>query len=187
MILDDKSNFGHVELLSAKSDVYSAYLKVESLWEAKSGNHVVAVCMDGAKEFSQGKLSDHLTSHGIVMQMTVPYAHSQNSKAEHFIRTLEDGFQTLLADSGLPMSFWGNATLTINYICNHVPTSVLPTNTTPYEVMNKSKPDLSHLHVWGASALWLYLQNFIQKVVLDVLRPSLLVMKKTILVGAFTI
>ena len=25
------------------------------------------VCMDGAKEFSQGKLSDHHTSHGIVM------------------------------------------------------------------------------------------------------------------------
>jgi len=67
-ILDDKSNFGHVELLSAKSDVYSAYVKVESLWEAKSGNRVVTVHMDGAKEFSQGKLGDHLSSHGIVMQ-----------------------------------------------------------------------------------------------------------------------
>jgi len=77
VILNDKSNFGHIELLSAKSDVYSAYLKLESLWEAKSGNHIVAVHMDDAKEFSQGKLSDHLT-------------------------TLEDGFQMLLADSGLP-------------------------------------------------------------------------------------
>jgi hypothetical protein len=37
-ILDDKSNYGHVKLLSAKSDVYPAYLKVEALWEAKSGN-----------------------------------------------------------------------------------------------------------------------------------------------------
>jgi len=42
-ILDDKSNYGHVELLAAKNDVFPAYCKVESLWEAKSGNCVVAV------------------------------------------------------------------------------------------------------------------------------------------------
>ena len=35
-ILDDKSNYRHIELLSTKSDVYSAYTKVEALWEAKS-------------------------------------------------------------------------------------------------------------------------------------------------------
>ena len=148
-ILDDKSNFGHVELLAAKNDVYSAYLKVESLWEAKSGNCIVAVRMDGAKEFSLGKLGDHLMSYGVVMQVTAPYAHSQNGKAECFVHMLEDGFQMLLADSGLPMSFWGDATLTMNYLRNHVPTSVLPSNTTPFKVMNKSKPDLSHLRVWG--------------------------------------
>ena len=72
-ILDDKSNYGHVELLSAKSNVYSAYTKVEALWEAKSGNRVVTICMDGAKEFSCGKLGQHLTSRGIVMQITAPY------------------------------------------------------------------------------------------------------------------
>jgi len=148
-ILNDKSNYGHVELLSAKSDVYSAYTKVGALWETKSGNCVLAVHMDGAKEFSHGKLGQHLTSRGITMQITAPYAHSQNGKAECFVHTLEDGFQTLIADSGLPLSFWGNATLTIAYIQNRVPTSVLPTNTTPFEVMHNSKPDLSHLCVWG--------------------------------------
>jgi len=81
-ILDDKSNYGHVELLSAKSDVYDAYRKVEALWEAKSGNRVVAIRMDGAKEFSHGCLAEHLTSRGVVMQVMAPYAHSQNGKAE---------------------------------------------------------------------------------------------------------
>jgi hypothetical protein len=105
--------------------------------------------MDGAKEFGLGKLGEHFNSCGIVMQVTAPYAHSQNGKIEHFVHTLEDGFQMLLADSGLSMSFWGDAALTTNYLRNRVPTSVLPANTTPYEVMNKSKPDLSHLRVWG--------------------------------------
>ena len=148
-ILDDKSNYGHVELLSNRSQVYSAYVKVEALWEAKSGNRVLTVRMDGAKEFCKGKLGDHLTSHGIVMQVTAPYAHSQNGKAEHFVRTIEDGLQTLLADSGLPMSFWGDAALTINYLRNRVPTTALPANTTAYEVMHKTKPNLAHLCVWG--------------------------------------
>jgi hypothetical protein len=71
--------------------------------------------MDGAKEFCRGRLETHLTSHGISMQVTAPYAHSQNGKAERLIRTLEDGLQTLIADSGLPMSFWGDAVLTMAY------------------------------------------------------------------------
>jgi len=77
-ILNDKSNFGHVALLSAKSDVFDTYWKVEALWEAKSGNRLVAVCMDGAKELCLGCLENHLTSRGVVMQVTVLYAHSQN-------------------------------------------------------------------------------------------------------------
>jgi hypothetical protein len=148
-ILDDKSNYGHIELLAAKSDVFNAYRKVESLWEAKSGNRVITVRMDGAKEFCQGKLEQHFNSRGITMQVTAPYAHSQNGKIEHYIRTLEDGFQTLLADSGLSMSYWGDAVLTMNYIRNRVPTSTLPANITPYEEMEHKKPDLSNLRVWG--------------------------------------
>ena len=148
-ILDDKSNYGHVELLAAKSDVFPAYQKVESLWEAKSGNRVIAVRMDGAKEFCQGKLEQHFISRGVAMQVTAPYAHSQNGKIERYVCTLEDGFQTLLADSGLSMTFWGDAVLTMNYIHNRVSTSTLPANVTPYEEIEHHKPNLSHLRVWG--------------------------------------
>jgi len=148
-LLNNKSNYIHVELLVTKSDVFSAYRKVEASWEAKSSNCVVAIHMDGAKELCHGRLEAHLHSRGIAMQVTAPYAHSQNGKIEHFIRTLEDGFQTLLADSGLSMSFWGDTVLTMAYIWNRVPTSLLPMNMTPFEVMEHSKPDLSHLRVWG--------------------------------------
>jgi hypothetical protein len=65
------------------------------------------------------------------------------------IRTIEDGIQTLLADSKLPLSFWGDAALTFVYLRNRLPTSTLPDETTPFEAMKGSKPDLSHLRVWG--------------------------------------
>jgi len=148
-ILDDKSNFGPIALLAAKNDVFDAYQIVEALLEAKSGNCVVAVHMDGAKELCLGRLEDHFISRGVVMQVTVPYAHSQNGKIEQYIWTIEDGFQMLLVDSGLSMTFWGDAALTTNYLCNCVPTVTLPNNITPFEEMEHVKPNLSHLRVWG--------------------------------------
>ena len=74
--------------------------------------------MDGAKEFCQGKLEEHFISRGIAMQITAPYAHLQYRKIECYIHTLEDGFQTLLVDSSLSLSYWGDTVLTVNYIHN---------------------------------------------------------------------
>jgi hypothetical protein len=92
-------NFGHTSLLATKSDAFTAYHTVEASWELKSGRRVCVVHCDGAKELIEGDFGDYLTTHGIVQQITVPYAHSQNGKAEHYIRTLEDGAQTLLASA----------------------------------------------------------------------------------------
>ena len=84
-----------------------------------------------------------------MMQVTAPYTHSQAGKAERYIRTIEDRIQTLLADAKLPPSFWGDAAFTTQYLRNCLPTSTLPIDTTPYKLMHGSKPDLSHLWVWG--------------------------------------
>ena len=114
-----------------------------------SGNRVKAVRLDGAKEFVQGPFLQRLQAHGISMQVTAPYAHTQAGKAERYVRTIEDGVQALLADAKLPPSFWGDAALTTQYLRNRLPTSTLPPDTTPHEIMHSSKPDLSHLRVWG--------------------------------------
>ena len=149
IFLDDASNYGVTTLLTNKSGAFQAWKKVEASWELTSGNQIKAVRFDGAKEFTQGSFSNHLLSRGIAMQVTAPYAHAQAGKAERYVRTIEDGIQTLLADAKLPPSFWGDAALTTQYLRNRLPTSTLPTNTTPYEIMYGVKPDLSHLRVWG--------------------------------------
>ena len=149
IFLDDASNYGVTTLLTNKSDVFPAWKKVEASWELTSGNRIKTVRLDGAKEFTQGSLGKHLRSRGIAMQITAPYAHAQAGKAERYVRTIEDGVQTLLADAKLPPSFWGDAALTTQYLRNRLPTSTLPPDTTPYEAMHGNKPDLSHLRVWG--------------------------------------
>lgn len=149
-ILDDNTNWGFTFGLRLKSDAFQSYLATEAFLERSNAAVVLAVRCGGELELTAGQMGAHFTSKGITLQRTVPYAHQQNGKSERYIRTIEEGGQTLLADSGLPMSFWLDAVLTRQYLINRLPTSTLPTNTTPYEaITNGQKPDLSHLRVWG--------------------------------------
>ncbi|KAF5388093.1 hypothetical protein D9615_000300 [Tricholomella constricta] len=149
VILDDHSNYGSTALLAHKDEAVAHYLSTEASWERKSGNKVLVVRSDGAGEFTGGDLKAHFISRGIQHQVTAPYAHAQNGKAECYIRTLEETAQTLLAESGLPSSFFGDAVLTAQYLRNRLPSSTLPSGSTPFFVMENCKPDLSHLRVWG--------------------------------------
>lgn len=148
-ILDDFSNFGFTNLLAKKSDAYSQFLRVEAAMKRQQGAIIKVVCMDGAKEFVEGPFARHLVSNGVVSQVAAPYAHQQNGKAERFIRTLEEGSQTLLVASGLSAQFWGDAVLTVQYLRNHSPTSTLPVNTTAFSRFYGRKPDVEHFRVWG--------------------------------------
>ena len=94
-------------------------------------------------------MGTHLTTRSIAVQKMAPYAHSQAGKIEHYVRTIEEGRQTLLAASGLPMSFWCDMVLSSQYLWNRLPTSTLAVNITLYEVFRHSKLDVSHLHIWG--------------------------------------
>ena len=149
-ILDDKSNFGFTFGLRHKNDAFSHYKATESFIERATGSTIISVRCGGELELTSGDMGRHFASKGISVQKTVPYAHQQNGKSERYIRTMEEGGQALLADSGLPMSFWLDAVLTRQYLMNRLPTSTLPDNITPFEVFtNGRKPDLSHLRVWG--------------------------------------
>ena len=149
VILDDCMNFGFIDLLRLRNEAFLSYRRVEARLLRSSGVKVKTVRLDGALELTKGPLGDHFTETGITVQQTAPYAHQQNGKIERYVRTIEEGGQTLLADSGLPMTFWGWAVLTSQYLRNRLPTSTLPTNMTPFEAFSHQKPDLSHLRVWG--------------------------------------
>ena len=147
--LDDASNFGITDLLRVHSDAYLSFCRTEKFLLRSHNAKIITVQVDGALELTRGSLSDHFAKTGITVQCTAPYAHQQNGKIERYVRTIEEGGQTLLADSGLPMTFWGWAVLTSQYLRNWLPTSTLPVNLTPIEVLSSKKPDLSHLRVYG--------------------------------------
>lgn len=70
---------------------------------------------------------------------------------ERMNRTLIESVRSMLADSGLPQTFWAEALSTAVYLRNRSPTKSLP-ETTPFEVWSGEKPDVSHLRVFGCNA-----------------------------------
>lgn len=148
-ILDDHSNYGTCPLLITKSGACAAWRKTKSSWENLSGNRVLVIRVDNAKEFVKGQMCADLDNAGISVQAVAPYAHQQNGKIERYIRTFLDTAQALLADSKLPPSFWGFAISAAVYLRNRIPTKTLPGHITPHEKMTKEKPDLSRLRIFG--------------------------------------
>jgi len=59
-----------------------------------------------------------------------------------------------MAQTNLPISFWGDALLTVAYILNRVPSKSV--SSTPYELWNGVKPNLGYFHPWGCAA---YIHN----------------------------
>src|SRR5882762_8995422 len=49
-------------------------------------------------------------------------------------------------------TFWGEALASYIHVGNRLPTSAIPGATTPYELWHGTKPDVSHLRVWGCTA-----------------------------------
>ena len=135
--------------LSGYKNTLDHFKTVKAQWEKQMGNQMKRVRSDNAGDFLSDDFREYLRREGIIHELTVPYAHQQNGKAERYIRTLEDGAITLMADANVPLSFWGDAVLTKQYLMNLTPTSTLPENMTPSEAFTGNKPDLSHLRVWG--------------------------------------
>ena len=51
----------------------------------------------------------------------------------------------------MPPSFWGEAMASFIHVSNRVTTTSLQ-GSTPHEAFYRSKPDLSHLRIWGCTA-----------------------------------
>ena len=85
---------------------------------------------------------------GYIVEPTGADSPSQNGAAETYNGTLAIKARTLLYMSGLPAKFWSAALQHSVYLHNRLVHSV--TKQTPFEVWHGTKPDLSHLKVFGS-------------------------------------
>ena len=94
-----------------------------------------------------GPFARFLEMEGIVAQYTMPGTPQQNGVAERRNRTLMDMVRSMVSNTNLPDSMWGDALKMAMYVLNRVPTKAVPK--TPFELWTGRKPSLNHFRVWG--------------------------------------
>ncbi|PIL22579.1 hypothetical protein GSI_15268 [Ganoderma sinense ZZ0214-1] len=92
-----------------------------------------------------------LKDKGIEIIPSAPHIHQQNGRAERIIRTLMDKSEAMRHDACIPQSWWEFSFEHAAHLHNRTPTRRLEWRT-PYELLNGTKPDISHLRVFGCGA-----------------------------------
>lgn len=149
--IDSFSHYTWTFPIKKKSEVFGIFKKWQAAVENETGRRVKVFRTDGGGEFTSTEFSKHLTDKGIKHEITIPRTPEQNGVAERMNRTLLESVRSLLSDSGLPKTFWGEALNTATYLRNRAPSSTTG-NLTPTQRWTGKRPDVSHFRVFGCRA-----------------------------------
>ncbi|KAL0792642.1 hypothetical protein Bca101_064019 [Brassica carinata] len=103
---------------------------------------------DNGGEYTSNAFKLHLAKHGIIHQTSCPYTPQQNGVAERKNRHLMEVARSMMFHTNVPKRFWGDAVVSACYLINRIPTKVLK-DVSPFQVLNKTKPPIDHLRVFG--------------------------------------
>jgi hypothetical protein len=152
-VMDDHSGYSLVMPLKQKSEVAAALQRSIAFLETQTGRRVRAVRSDNGGEYVGAALAAFFQERGIEHQRTAPYTPEQNGAAERLNRTLLERARAMLIDARMEGSWWAEAVVTACYIRNRCPTH--GRSKTPWELLMGSKPDISHMRVFGCAA-WVH-------------------------------
>jgi hypothetical protein len=94
--------------------------------------------------------SNRLTELGIIHEKSAPYTPQQNGVAERENRTVVEMARSMMyaSKSKLPPSLWAEAIAYATYILKKIPSN--KSTSSPFEKWNGTKPNLSHLQIFGS-------------------------------------
>lgn len=145
--IDDFSRFSTTYLLKEKSEVFGKFKEFFEWTKNQFGKQIKAMRHDNGGEYIGNEFEIFVKQHGIVSQRTAPYTPQQNGVAERKNRTLIEMGKCMLFDANLERRFWGEATMTANFIQNLLPWKSVPK--TPYELWFGKQPNYADLHRFG--------------------------------------
>jgi hypothetical protein len=147
--LEDSANLLKVYCLAHKDQSAESFLIMRANWERKTRKKILRFGINGGGELASNDFVRVLEAAGIKRDVVPRYEHWKNGKMERVFRTLQGRMLAMLTAAQLPLTYWGEASLTATFFFNLTTASTLPNNVTPYELLNSTKPDVSHLRAWG--------------------------------------
>ena len=162
VVVDDFSRFSWTFYLHSKDEAAEIIKNHITQLERQFDLPVKIIRSDNGTEFKNHVLDAFCSNKGIARQYSVPRTPEQNGVVERKNRTLIEAARTMLADSGLPLTFWAEAVNTACYVQNRV-LIVARHEKTAYEVLHKIKPLISFFRVFGCPCFILNVKDSISK------------------------
>jgi len=101
---------------------------------------------------------DLLKNNGIVIFRSVPHQQQMNGHTECFNQTIDTKAEALRHQACLPPSYWEFCVDHGVFLYNRMPMQCLEWKT-PSEKVDKKKPDLSKLRIFGCGLTYSYLKK----------------------------
>lgn len=148
-LVDDFSRLVTVYFLKSKSEVLSKFIEFRTEMEQQCGSRIKAIRTDNGGEYKNKRFASYCKKHGIIHQKTVPYSPQQNGVAERMNRTIVETARSMMHYKRVAKKWWAEAVNTAVYLLNRT-TNCNHEEKTPFELCFKTKPEISHLRVFGS-------------------------------------
>ena len=133
--IDEKTRYGMVEGMKAKSNAFKEYKVYEAWLRIQRGKNIKHLQTDRGGKYMSKEFINHLRVQGTSRQLMVHDSPQSNGVAERCNGVLLNHVCALLVDSGLTKFLWKEALKFAMWIRNRTSTHHL-NGMTPYEVFN---------------------------------------------------
>ncbi|KAJ9542807.1 hypothetical protein OSB04_029313 [Centaurea solstitialis] len=148
VMVDEYSRYTWLEFLRMKSEAPELIIKFIKRIQVLLQLPVRKIRSDNGTEFKNATLDAYLTSVGISHNFSGDYTPQQNGVVERRNRTLVEAARTMLAYSGLPLTFWAKAVSTACFTQNRT-IITKRFKKTPCHIINRRVPNVKFFHVFG--------------------------------------
>nr|GEV84640.1 retrovirus-related Pol polyprotein from transposon TNT 1-94 [Tanacetum cinerariifolium] len=155
VVVDDYSWYTWVFFLQSKDEASNVIIYFIKKTQGNLQLQVQRVRTDNGMEFKNKTLAKFFDEVGITQQFFAARTPQQNGIVERRNRTLVEAARTILSFVNLPLFLWAEAIATACFTQNR---SIIHKcfDKTPYELMNKRKPNIKFFRVFGCKC---YLLN----------------------------
>nr|GEZ45098.1 retrovirus-related Pol polyprotein from transposon TNT 1-94 [Tanacetum cinerariifolium] len=147
-VVDDYSRYTWVFFLHSKDEASEVIISFIKKTQVNPQLQVQRVRTDNGTEFKNKTLAKLFDEAGIYQQFSAARTPQQSGVVERKNRTLVEVARTMLTFANLPLFLWAEAIVTACFIQNHL---IIHKHfdRTPYELMNKRKPNIKFFRVFG--------------------------------------
>nr|GFB48549.1 retrovirus-related Pol polyprotein from transposon TNT 1-94 [Tanacetum cinerariifolium] len=148
VVVDDYSRYTWVFFLHSKDEASEVIISFIKKTQVNLQLHVQRFRTDNGTEFKNKSLAKFFDEVGISQQFSAARTPQQNGVVERKNRTLVEATRTMLTFANLPSFLWAEAIVIACFIQNR---SIIHKHfdKTPYELMNKRKPNIKFFRVFG--------------------------------------